>query len=165
MTTPTQESVRKDTRQPVERVACRIYLDADQNDINGNGWNLVLLNTATYDLGLSFEPLTHRFTVPVTGQYSIKGRVHLVGSSVIADKRYTVAVYKNGVAVSNGTAHASYAGQLSIDVNDEFYLNKNDYIELYIYPNVGAVNTVDILGGSGYTYLVIDLITKEGTRQ
>lgn len=165
MTIPTQESVRKDTRQPIERVACRIYLDADQNDTTGNGWNLVLLNTVTYDLGLSFAPLTHRFTAPVTGQYSIKGKVHLVGTSVIADKRYTVAIYKNGVAISSGTAHSSYAGQLSIEVNDEFYLTKADYIELYFYPNVGAVNTVDILGGSGYTYLAITLITKEGIRQ
>jgi len=66
----TAQSVRVTPVLPIEGVACRTYLNADQDNINGDEWNKVNFNAVTYDLGLNFDITTnHRFTVPVTGLY------------------------------------------------------------------------------------------------
>jgi len=163
--TTTIESVRKDIRQVLERVACRAFLSTSQVNITQDNWTKVNLNAVTYDLGKNFALDTYKFTAPVSGLYHIIGQVFLT-DSVIADKRYMAGIYKNGAVISCSGCHASIANFLSSSVNDEVYLRKDDYIELYIYNQAGA-GTVDILSDAVglYTFLVVRLISKEGTKQ
>ena len=163
------ESVRVTPRLPIEGVACRAYLSADQDNLNGDEWNKVNFDAVTYDLGSNFDIVTnHRFDVPVTGLYSINAIVRLEGDSVIADKRYLIDIYVNNVAVAQTSSHSSLVNTLSLVISDERYLEKDDYVEIFVYPNVGAAtDTVDISGiTTGVeTYFVIRLTTKKGSKQ
>ena len=161
-----QESVRLDKRVFPERISCRAYLTTNQENLTGNSWNKININTIDYSVGLNFNIATYKFTAPVSGLYAIYGCVHFLAASVIADKSYFVSIYKEGVAIADNSATASVAAQLSVSVYTESFLIKDDEIELYAYPEVGGgANTVDVLSGTRYTYLICRLITKEGIRQ
>lgn len=162
----TEESVRVHKRLPIEGVACRAYLNTGQGNITSSSWVKVTINAVTYDLGKNFATDTYKFTAPVSGLYNIIGQVFFDSTGVQADKRYVVSIFKNGVAINESEGHASVADYVSVNIQDEVYLAKDDYIELYAYTT-GTGNTVDILGDANglYTYLVIRLISKEGIRQ
>ena len=162
----TEESVRVHRRLPIEGVACRAFLSANQENITSSAWVKVNLNLVDYDLGKNFDTSLYKFTVPVTGLYHIIGQVYFSSSGVQADKRYLVGIYKNGSIIGEASVHASIADNVSVSYGDELYLVKDNYIELYAYTT-GTGNTVDILGSAtlAYTRLVIRLITKEGIRQ
>ncbi len=164
--TVTQESVRLDQRVIPERVSCRAYLTANQENVAGNTWNKVNLDAITHDLGTNFNTALYKFTIPISGLYVIYGCVHFLAASVILDKVYAASIYKNNVGIADNAVHASLAGTLGVNIYTEEYLKKDDYIELFVYPEVGqGTDTVDILGGSRYTYLTCRLIKKEGIRQ
>ncbi len=160
-----EESVRRDPRIAIERVACRAFRSSNQDDITGADWTKVQLNLLTYDLGTNFDnSVNYRFTVPVTGLYHIIGSVCLY-TSVTADKIYTAGIYKNGALVSQGVNQASAANYITCGVSDELYLSKDEYIELFVYTSE-AGSTVDIYGEAAglATFLVVRLVTKEGVR-
>jgi hypothetical protein len=160
----TNQSIRTAIKKTTETVVCRIYLSVDQSDLTGNGWNKINLNTASYDHGTNYDLVNYKFTVPVTGLYEIEGCVEF--TSVIADKRYMAGIYKDGVLIKSKSSHASLAANLSVVIREQVFLQKDDYIELYAQPEVGAgTDTVDIKSGSTTTNLMIRLITKEGIRQ
>ena len=163
----TTESVRRSFKKPIERVACRAFLSADQDNLTSSAWVKVLLASVTYDLGSNFDITTNnRFIVPVSGLYHVTGKVYFTAASVQADKNYFVAIYKNGVAVVQANTHASYVEALSVEVNDEIYLEETNYIELYT-QTTGTGDSVDVDGDANglRTSMVIRLITKEGIRQ
>jgi len=162
--TSTTESVRISKRLPIEGIGCRVYLSADQENLTGNSWNLIAFNTANYDLGGNFALDTYKFTVPVAGLYIVKGAVSFKTGSVVADKRYVTGIYKNGALVTRRSLQASMTGEFCVTIDDELYLDKDDYIQLYAYPNDTA-NTIDLSSGENFTYLIVRLVTKRGIRQ
>jgi len=94
--------------------------------------------------------------------------VRFEADSVVADKRYLIAIYVNNALVSQSISHASLINTLSLVISDERYLEKDDYVEVFVYPNVGAAtDTVDISGitTGTETYFVIRLVTKKGAKQ
>jgi hypothetical protein len=125
-------------------------------------FTLVALDAENYDPGSNYNVSTYEFTVPTTGYYAVNGSV--LFSGVIADKRYTVAIYVNGVRVSNNDNHSSQCAAgaggdyLSVQVSDIMYLLSGWYVQLYARANAGA-NTVDVYGGSPFTYLAIHLLS------
>jgi len=161
--TTTSESVVVNKRKFLDRVGCRAFLNADQANISSTTWVKVALNDNTYDLGLNFA--SNKFTVPVTGLYQIIGQVSFT-NSVQVDKRYSVAIYKEGALITQKDAQASVADTLSVNINDILYLKKDEYVELYTYTT-GIGDTVDIDGDTGgsLTFLVVRLISKEGIKQ
>jgi hypothetical protein len=161
----TTQSVRVDSRKVIEKVACRAFLNADQDNITDSAWNKVNLNDTTYDLGENFDTSTnYRFDVPVDGLYKIHAVVRLVGSSVVADKQYAVGIFINGTESSYSGIHASVVDDLSISKLDELYLEKDDYVEIKVYPHGAGGDTVDIDGDANglYTYAIFRLVTREG---
>ena len=136
---------------------CRVYLNANQNDLVSAQWTKVLLDSENYDPNNNFDISTnHRYTVPISGYYLITSSVCF--TSVVAAKRYGMAIYKNGAYLSENDGHASVADTFSLEITDIVYLEKDDYIELYAL-SIAGVNTVDILGYSGLTYLSIHLLS------
>lgn len=162
--TTTTESVRVTKIKPVERVFARIYIATSQLNLTGNAWNKILINTIDQDLGLNFVVATNRIVIPVTGLYEIIGAVTFTG--VIATKRYLMAIYKNGSVIRKSSNQSSLIADITCQCSDRFFLKKNDYIELYGYPEVGGgTDTVDVDGGIDDTILLVRLINKEGIRQ
>ena len=158
----TTESVRVTKTKRVENVYCRVYLSGAQTNLTDTDWVKITLNAIDKDLGLNFDTVTSKFTVPVTGLYDVIGAVEF--SSVITDKRYMVAIYKNGTSVREVSGHASFTGNLTVECNDKIYLAEGDEIELYAQAEAGA-STVDVVSGNKATILILHLVTKEGTRQ
>lgn len=165
--TVTEESVRVNPRVVVERVACRVFLNASQADLTADAWNRVAFNAETYDLGLNFDTSLNKFTVPVTGLYRIDCIITFESSSVVANKRYSLAIYVGGVSTIEASNHAGIGEDLTVQIHDEIYLNKDDYLEAYAYPSGIGGNTVDIKGEATgkASYMVLRLVTKEGIRQ
>lgn len=162
------ESIRGIKRKEVERVAFRGYLGTNQANITGNAFNIVNIDTVVHDLGKNFDTTLHRFVVPVSGLYAIFGQIYF--NDVITDSRYLASVFKNGTdSIHEMGAQASLAGGLSAPIYDEYFLEKDEYLDLRAFPFVGGgVNTVDVLGGANFyhvTFFGVRLITKEGTRQ
>lgn len=163
MTTTTQ-SVRKAVTKGIETVYCRAYLSSNQNDLNGNSWNKITLNAVDSDNGTNFVIASNKFIAPVTGLYEIIASIEY--TSVIADKRYYVGIYKNGNSVREVPVQASIAENISANCVDQLFLKADDYIELYGNPQVGGgVNSVDAVSGNKATILIVRLVTKEGVRQ
>lgn len=161
------ESVRRDPRIPIERVACRAYLSADQENITDSTWNKVNFNEVVYDLGTNFDHTTnYRFDVPVSGLYDISAVVNLVGASIVADKQYVVGIFIDATEEASISYHASLAGGLGLQIRDCLFLNKDSYVEIKVYPVGVGGNTVDIDGDASgtYCYVTIRLVTKEGIR-
>ncbi len=163
----TQESVRVSSKLSVDKVACRAYLDFNQSDLLDNNWNKITFNRVSYDLGLNFSTTNYRLTIPVSGLYNINSGITLDGASVVANKRYSLGVYKNGSLIKKNSNHSSLADDLTLEIKDERYLKKNDYLEIYIYPSSIGSDTVDIQGDKNgkVSYFIVRLITKEGIRQ
>lgn len=160
----TSQSVRTAVKKVTESVALRVYLSAQQQNLTGNAWNKINLNTIDYDLGGNFDTTLFKAVIPVTGLYSISGAIKY--TSVIADHRYYIAIYKNNSSIREFPVQASVSEDLGVLCYDEFFLRKDDVIELYGSPQVGGgVDTVDVEPGSKATTLTIRLITKEGIRQ
>jgi len=158
------ESVRGNPRLPIERVACRAYLSATQENLVDTNWTKVTLNTVNYDLGTNFDKVTNnRFVPPVSGLYAIRGKVDF--TNIVADKSYGVAIYVKNAMVAHSQVHAGAStDEVDAVVVDEVFLNKTaDYVELFAQSNSGG-NTVDIVPASDHTYLGVRLITKEGIR-
>ena len=160
----TIESIRSDPKKSIERVACRIYLGSNQGNLVDGTFTKVLLDTVTHDLGKNFDIVTNnRFDVPVSGLYKVWGKVDFVNT--IADKDYVAAIYVDGSAISYGRVHTGDAtNEIDALVNDEIYLRKDAYVELFAQSNSGG-NTVDIKGASTDTFLGLRLIMKEGIKQ
>jgi hypothetical protein len=160
----TNQSVRAAIKKTTETVVCRVYLASSQLNLTGDAWNKVNLDTVDYDTGNNFDLVNYKFVAPVTGLYSIKACIS--ATNVVITKRYLLAVYKNGVAMFFGSLGVVDSNVYPFNAMDEIFLQKDDYLELYFYPNVGAgTNTTAVYGGKPYTYITIRLITKEGIRQ
>lgn len=165
--TTIEESVRVNPRVVTERVACRVFLNSSQSDLTEDTWNKVTFNDEVYDLGLNFDTSLNKFTVPVTGLYRLDCSITLDSTSVLTGKRYSLAIYKNTTSFIESANHAGVSDDLTIQIHDEVYLTKDDYLEVYLYPADIGGNTTDIKGeASGKSsYLVVRLINKEGIRQ
>jgi hypothetical protein len=94
-----------------------------------------------------FDSSNNRIIVKINGYYFVSSGVAFNGNS--GDN--FVAIYKNGVKISQGTKTGSYYGGST--GSDIIYLNANDYVELwsYTYNNVSLqldypYNFISLLG-------------------
>jgi hypothetical protein len=100
-------------------------------------WTKVLVDTISYDPGANMSVANGRYVCPATGWYQVEGQV-MWGATSATVNCYT-AIYKNGVAVSNGTVlnvtgdNVNPRGQT---VSDLVQCNAGDYLELYCYSSV-----------------------------
>ena len=164
----TEESVRVWSKNEPERVACRVFLSADQADLTADAWNKVNFNDETYDWGQNFDNTTdYHFNVPVTGLYAVSANVTFVTASVIADKSYSIGIFVSTVQKSQNSGQPSMTGLLTLSIYDEIYLTKDQYVDVEIFPTSAGANTVDIDGDTSglYTYCTIRLLSKEGVKQ
>lgn len=139
----------------------RAWLGADQANIEDQTYTKVNLDTESFDPGNNFDTTNHKYTAPVAGYYVVAYGVLWKDSNLVADKRYSCKLYKNGAGYSLVIAHASFAHYISNFGVDVLHLNASDYLELYAYHNAG-VNNIIIRGtDEAYTFLSIALLQAD----
>jgi len=105
--------------------------------------------------GETWEVQAARFIVPVTGYYQINANIAY--TSVIADKRYFVVVYKNGAYAIRAELHSSNTEDITIALSDILYLTAGDYLELM--ARQSGANTVDIVNAEYITFMSVHLLS------
>ena len=136
----------------------RAYLSNNMSAPDNNVWTKVTLDAEDYDPGGNFDKTTnHRFVAPVDGVYIIEACVHW--SAVVANKRYLVGIYKNGVVAAAGDVlNGSGGTYVSTPVSTMLELSSGDYIELWVRSNDDAGTTIP-MAGSAWSYLCIHLLS------
>lgn len=126
----------------------RAYASAAQNNITYNSWTKIVFGTEQFDSHATFG--SSRFTAAAAGYYWIGAQVKL--STIVDDKEFYVAIYKNGAAARSASFHSSTGNTyMSLQISDLFTLAAGDYLEVYVYIASGA-STSDVVTGSGNTY-------------
>ena len=127
----------------------RIFATASTSLPGGD--SKVNLQSKTYDSGDMFDAANSRIKIPVAGLYDIKGCV-AIGS---AGANHGCQLRINGVLTTIGDERNTSAATQQLRVNDELWLNKGDYVEMFAYNSGGTVNT---LTGSFRTYMSIRIV-------
>ena len=144
------EAALEEIRMPKSRA--RAYrTDADQI-ISTGAWRKVDLDAETYDNQGEYDSITNfRFTAKREGYYQVNGVVNYV--SPVADKRFEIAIRKNGSEVSKVRIHSSIASPVGGCVSDIIHLKKDDYLELFTFHTAGVDET--IYANTTLTYMTI----------
>ena len=100
------------------------------------------------DTTSSWDTTNHRFNVPESGFYSIKGRVSFA-SSTGTERNIGAYIYVNNSGIANTLTRALNGNTASVEVNEpSYYLNKGDYVELFAYQNdVAATSNLNATAG------------------
>lgn len=151
-TTPSWGTVTTSTT-----AVARAYLNQAQDNIADATFVKVNLNAETFDPGSNFDTANSRFVAPTTGYYSVTGLVSY--NNVVADKRYMVAFYKNGVLYSNASFTSANTDSFNATHSDLIQLDAGTgTVELYARVDAG-VSTVDLNIGATNTFLNVSLVT------
>ena len=132
--------------------AFRAFRNTSAQSITAATWTKVQLNGETFDTASCFDSTTNfRFTPNVSGYYSLLA--NLLGEVQSATTQFvTVAIYKNGAAVAQGTKPMGMGDEGVAVVNDLIYFNgTTDYVELYGFITAGSVNE-NFINGTDRTY-------------
>lgn len=131
---------------------CKAYLNIPQPNIPHATGTKVLLDAVSFDVGGNFDLVNHRFIAPADGYYQVNGAVRY--GSVTVDKRYYVMLSKNGSSQAQSIGHSAETGNVAPSVSDIIYLEKNQYVELFVY-HTGGVDAVDLVEADQNTFLSV----------
>jgi hypothetical protein len=120
-------------------VGCRVELSSDQGSVATGTWTKVTLDNELHDLGSNFA--SNKFTVPTTGEYLVIG--HVGYTTVVDEKRYQSAIYKNGSSVCFASHSSGGTNKIFVTVAAVIQANATDYFELYGYHNNGSNNVIE----------------------
>ncbi|NLA96585.1 MAG: hypothetical protein GX838_07080, partial [Clostridiaceae bacterium] len=157
LTNPTINFTDKAVTQTVK---CRVYMAAGQSNLTDNTYNIIALDTETYDTGSDFNTGTYTYTAPVSGYYYISARTETTSASTPADKRFVMAVYKNSAGMLYDVRHSALASNsISFHISSVEYLAANDTLDLRFRPNGIGGNTLDIVGTTTGTWMSVHLLS------
>lgn len=132
-----------------------VYRNSAQNGGSGSP-ALIQFDTKTYDTGSNVDVATNkgRFTVPITGYYSLSSWITLTAAS---SDGYSISLYKNGSLFRQGN-QGFYSGSTTtgIGVTANPALTAGDYIEVYVRNGGGAIS----VGSSTVNYFEGYLLAK-----
>lgn len=133
----------------------RAYLSSDQDNLVDNTWTKIGLNAETFDSKGEFDKdVNYRFTAK--RDCKVRAKLAVMFNDCGASKQYSIKVRKNGATdLTEVTIPSSdFEDYLSLQLDDEYELSQDDYLEAYARSNKGD-NTADITGGPTKTYMVI----------
>ncbi len=139
---------------------CRVNLAANQI-LNTTGWQKITFDTVLYDTNTEFSVANNRFVANNAGYYTINAGFHTAFQN--NTQYYGIAVYVNNVLLQESSANHYSVGDVSRSINCTFYLNVNDYVEIFVQnyqPNDASngPNGVEIDNFTGKTYFEIQRI-------
>jgi hypothetical protein len=132
--------------------AFRAFRNTSAQSVTAATWTKVQLNGETFDTASCFDSTTNfRFTPNVSGYYSLLAT--LLGEVEDATTKFvSVAIYKNGAVVAQGTKAIGQGSAGVAVVNDLIYFNgTTDYVELFGFISAGNVNE-NFINGTDITY-------------
>lgn len=115
-------------------------------------WTKIPVDTKSFDAGGNFDVATNRrYNVPQSGYYQVEAQVAL--SSTATGQQATIAIYKNGVLLTNGdSTYSSATGQsISSTVSEIVQCNAGDYLEIWAFSTAALAVSV----GSNSNYLSV----------
>ena len=127
------------------------HVETNISNLTDNTYVKVDLDSDDYDPNSDMDVVTNnRYDVPITGKFNVAAKARF--QNLVANKRYTIAIYKNGALAISNFLSCSYSGSYwDAYIATVLDLEKGDYLELYVRSNSGD-NTVDV-EGSVQTYL------------
>jgi len=136
------------------------YRATPQLNIVSGGWTDVIIDTIIEENNLSLAVGTGIVTLTEGGLYSVIGSVQWEATSLIADKSYSSRILLTGSEKFQNKNQSSITGDpLSNPCPGLIRAVAGDTIKLQAGNDTG-VNTVDINGGQGLTYLHIAKISN-----
>ena len=141
---------------------CRVYPSASQEIANAT-WTVLSLNTEVYDMGNNFNTGTYTYTFPIAGRYVVMAFTITADANMVADKKYSIRVYKNGnTGDASHVIHAALAKGVSDEVSYVSSYSANDYIVLQYRHDAGAgVDNITVGSGTVNTSLIVRLLSKD----
>ena len=139
-------------------IICNSYKAANQTGIGPNGsFVKIAFDTASRDTVAGF--IASKYTAQESGDYNIDSLLSFGGTNVLAGTYYA-CIYTDGVLSKYGEMRTPAAGvSFTIGVSDLVYLNKWQYVEIYLYGSGNnSSNTLIMSGGTptvGGSYLNI----------
>lgn len=114
--------------------SCRVRLNSNQN-IPGTSWIKLIMTLEDYDLGNNYDSVTtYRYNCPSDGVYCV---MYSAKINELVDRVYMEScIYVNGIRGGGyelTTASTGSTVSLANSGCDLYNLQKNDYIELYVY--------------------------------
>jgi microcystin-dependent protein len=136
---------------------CRAFRATNQS-INTGSFTKVQLANETFDYNNNFDNVTnYRYVCPIAGTYMISAQITY--TSLIANKRYYVCIYKNNAAVNYFTnTNGTDTNYLSVASTDQIVCAVNDYIELFAFHEAGSTVTAYGEATGAYTFLNVYLL-------
>ena len=131
--------------------AFHAYVGTNQT-ISTATFTKLTLDTEGFDTNSNFDSATnYRFTPTVAGKYFFHGQIYY--STAVDQTIYIADIYKNGVAATFSTFHASGTSELCAPTSCMLDMNgSTDYVELYTAQFSGSNKTAS--AGSNLTYFV-----------
>ena len=117
----------------------RAFLSANMATAHG-AFTKVTFDVVTHDIGSGFDVSNNRYQPTIPGYYRFFMKQY-VGSAVDVYAIITM-IYKNGLGYQQGGIYGrmQFAGftnddmyASTVDVSEVFYMDGNDYVELYVY--------------------------------
>lgn len=105
-----------------------------------SGYQVVPLDTVSYDLGSNLNLANHRYVVPTTGLYDVIGVIGQASSGAIA-----AGIFNNGVITSQNYEQNSFTAVIT----DTLELIAGDHIDLR------AFSGITVAGAVGGVYLTV----------
>jgi|SRR5215469_1002176 len=135
--------------------AARMYRNATWTPTSG--WVKVPLDTTSFDTGGMASIGSSRINIVTAGYYKVDGNISFNTSATATATQIGVAIYKNGVQISNAFGAPTVTAYAGIADGDTIYCNVGDYLELWaINAQLTAINFAN---GSTSNYLAATLIT------
>lgn len=130
----------------------RAYLATSWQPIHSMSWTKVQFNTESYDVLGEFDSTTnYRFTAQEAGYYQVNAQVEWVNLTDAGE--VNIEIRKNGTAYSRARFDVPTEPRKSQAVIDIIPLDKNDYLEVWVYQ-VGGTETA-LRNGAYRTFMSI----------
>jgi hypothetical protein len=117
--------------------AARAYRNAALS-LTASTWTKVPLDTTSFDPNGYMDVATnHRYNVPAAGPYLVVANAALT----MAGNTAYVAIYKNGVEVSQTSTVGASGAAVEPVITDIVQCNAGDYLELWVYSGATSLST------------------------
>lgn len=116
---------------------------SSQQSVSPNTWTKLQYNTEDFDTNSNYDTTNYRFTPTVSGYYQVNWII-IVPEISGGTTEVVTKLYKNGVEYTWGNNFQTASNHWNAsNGNDLVYMNgTTDYLEMYIYMNIGSTVNV-----------------------